>query len=645
MQPTAAQGILKFNMDLDLQQKKAVENTTTPMAISAGAGSGKTRVLVERYIKVITDGLADTEEILTITFTIKAAAELKLRIRERLNEIQIEQPETEEGLNAKKALSTIESAPISTIHSFCQSILRNNAVEAGIEPDFQVLESNESSLVYKEIIQRVTSQFLKTTDEKEKHLIRTIRLNGLQSISERALNDRYKFSNALKSTSLLIKSDNYEKSIENLFGEELSIVLNSVELNRAIDDLKLCIPLDSSDAMALVREKVLEKFNEFSAEQSNKAKLIELLALGNSINLTRGSKSAWGEGEKEVVKSILRTIREIVEDLFGNEKELNFMNKATAEKLFEGLELFLDRLFDEYDHKMSLLGVLDFDGLLYRTMNLLGERKDIAAYYRQHFKQILVDEFQDTDDIQMDIIRSLAADGENVPILFLVGDENQSIYKFRGAEVSNFQKMIDETGIDGALYITNNYRSQPELIKFFNSFFSLYLGDTENGYKESQTFREKYGDASKVQFLLPIITKGEDVTNRELEADIMAKQLLKIVGAERISDGNGVERLMQFSDIGILFRKMTHVTEYLRIFEQYGIPYYMKTRTGFYDRPEITDLLNFFRAIELQSDDYVIAAWLRSPIVGLSDNALFLMGTGAGFSQSIADEGSDKCSK
>ena len=633
-------------MELDSQQKKAVENPTTPMAISAGAGSGKTRVLVERYVKVIIDGLAETEEVLTITFTKKAAAELKLRIRERLNEIQNEQPETEKGLNAKKALSTIESAPISTIHSFCQSILKKNAIEAEVEPDFQVLESNESSLVYKEIVQRVTSQILRTKNEKEKNLIRAIGLNDLQSIGEKALNDRYKFANAVKFSSSLFRNGEYEKSMENLLGEELSIVFESVKMSNAIDDLKKCKPLDNDDLIALVREDVLDRYNEISTEESAEAKLSKLLSLGNSIDLRGGRKPAWKAGEKDIVKSALKTIRDdIIRDLFGSEKELNFMNKATAEMLIEGLSLFMERLFKEYDHRMSSSGVLDFDGLLYRVMNLLKERKDISAFYRRYFKQILVDEFQDTDDLQMDIIKILAAKGENVPVLFLVGDENQSIYKFRGAEVSNFQKMIEETGIEGPLYITKNYRSQPEMIKFFNSFFSSFLGDTENGYKESQSFREKHGDAPNVQFLLPIVKNGEGISKRELEADIMARQLLSFVDSESISDGDGGERGVQFRDIGILFRKRSSVPEYLRKFDHYGIPYYMETRSGFYDRMEIIDLLNFFRVIEKRSDDYVHAAWLRSPIVGLSDSALFLMAAGVGFSASIGDKSNDKYSQ
>ena len=645
MQPATAQSILKLDMELDSQQKKAVDNPTIPMAISAGAGSGKTRVLVERYIKVIIDGLAETEEILAITFTIKAAAELKLRIRERLNEIQFEKPETDEGLNAQKALLTIESAPISTIHSFCQSILKKYAIEAEIEPDFQILESNESSLVYKEIIQRVTAQFLRTNNEKEKKLIHTLGLNDLRSIAENMLNDRYKFSNAVNSTLFLHRNGKFEETIENMLEDELSILLNSVEMKSSIDDLKKCIPLDKSDAMAMIRENVLDLFDEISAQKSNREKLSKLLELGNSIDLRGGRKTSWDEGEKDRVKSSLKTIRAVIDDLFGGEKELNFMNNETAEKLLEGLELYMSRLFKEYDYTMSSLGVLDYDGLLFRAMNLLSERKDIAGFYRQQFKQILVDEFQDTDDLQMDIIKILTTEDENVPVLFLVGDENQSIYKFRGAEVSNFQKMIETTGIKGPLYITKNYRSQPDMIKFFNSFFSSFLGDTDNGYEVSQTFREKLGDTPNVQFLLPIANNGEGVSNRELEADLMARQLLLFVGSESISDGEGGERILKFSDIGILFQKMTSVAEYLDKFEQLGIPYYMRTRSGFYDRLEILDLLNFFRAIEKPKDDYVHAAWLRSPIVGLSDNALFLIGTGVGFSASLSSEIGDNYSQ
>ncbi len=638
MQPKTALSIFKLNMELDSQQIKAVKNPTTSMAISAGAGSGKTRVLVERYIKLIVDGIAETEEVLTITFTKKAAAELKSRIRERLNEAVLKHHGTEKESNAKKALSTIESAPISTIHSFCQTILKNNAIEAGIEPDFQVFESNDSTLVIKEVSRRVITKFLKTGNEKEKYFIRSIRLSGLQSIGEKALKDRYKLSNAMNSSLTLLRSGKYEESIEKMIDDELNVLLNDPKIKSAFDELKRCKPTDISDALALIRDHTLDLFAELSDERSSKTKLAKLVMLCGSIKLTAGSQSAWEPGEKDIVKSALKTIREMIKDYFKIENDYSFINEGTAKKLLEGLDLFLTRLFNDYDDRMSSLGAIDFNGLLYRTMNLLSEKKEIAAYYRKHYKQILVDEFQDTDDLQMDIIKVLAAGGENDPVLFLVGDENQSIYKFRGAEVSNFQKMIEKTGMEEAVYITKNYRSQPDLIQFYNRFFSLFLGDSGNGYEESQSVRAAHGSAPKIQFLMPILGDDEGITIRESEADILAKQVISLVGVQNIRDGDGSERPLKFSDIGILFQKMTQVHTYLDKFAQMGIPYYMKTRSGFHEKFEIIDLLNFLRVIERQNDEYSLAAWLRSPIVGLSDNALFLMGADSGFESYLARE-------
>jgi len=163
-------------MILDKQQKLAVDHPEKTMAISAGAGSGKTRVLVERYIKVILDGIAEIDEILVITFTKKAASELKSRVRERLQEV-IVSDDKEKKIIAEKALRKIDSAPISTFHSFCQSILKENAIEAGLEPNFRVLDSSESKILNNEIVSRVISEFLYTDDKDELLLMHSIKFN------------------------------------------------------------------------------------------------------------------------------------------------------------------------------------------------------------------------------------------------------------------------------------------------------------------------------------------------------------------------------------------------------------------------------------------------------------------------------------
>ena len=206
-------------MKLDKQQKTAVDHPEKTMAISAGAGSGKTRVLVERYIRIVLDGLAEIDEILAITFTKKAASELKSRVRERLQEV-FQSGNGEKKIIAEKALRKIDSAPISTIHSFCQSILKENAIEAGLERNFRVLDSSESKIMNNEIISRQISNFLRTDDEDELFLIHSIKLNGLYELAHMALNDRYRLNKALETSAELVTDGLYNDTTDRIFENE-----------------------------------------------------------------------------------------------------------------------------------------------------------------------------------------------------------------------------------------------------------------------------------------------------------------------------------------------------------------------------------------------------------------------------------------
>jgi len=427
-----------------------------------------------------------------------------------------------------------------------------------------------------------------------------------------------------------------------MINEEIDLSYDNQQIIAAIEELKRCSPTDETDALVLQRNDAISVFSKVQTDLNSKTKLTELVKLSHSINLQQGKKSSWEEGEKDSVKDALRTIRDTLKNSLNLPADFIFINEKRAKTLLEGLDLFLERLFDEYDDRMRSYGAVDFNGLLFRTMKLLSEQSDITEFYRRLYKQILVDEFQDTDELQMNIIKILVANGENAPVLFLVGDENQSIYKFRGAEVSNFQKMIDETGMGDAFYITNNYRSQPNLIQFYNSFFSSFLGESDNGFEKLRSVREAISDLPNVQFLSPILGDDEDISVRESEADIMAKQIAAIVGVNKTLDGNGDERPLKFSDIGVLFWKRTKVNFYLEKFTEMGIPYYMSSKRGFHEKFEVIDLLNMLRVIERVGDEYSLAAWLRSPIVGLSDSALLLMGIKGGFESFLAKEEFDE---
>ena len=636
-------------MKLDKQQKIAVDHPEKSMAISAGAGSGKTRVLVERYIRVVLDDIAGIDEILAITFTKKAASELKSRVRERLQEVY-ESGNGEKKKISEKALRKIDSAPISTIHSFCQSILKENAIEAGLEPNFRVLESSESKILNNEIVNRVISNFLRTDEKDERFLIYSIKSNGVYDLAHLALNDKYRLTKALETSRSIVKNSLYDEKANDLFSNEYRNLVNQTEWIYASETLSNCKPIDDSDKLAVVRQMVLDYFDSLNNENQLKRKFEIISSIKNSISLKFGKASAWENGEKESVKDSLKTIREKIDDFLGTGKaEFQLMSSDTMMRLLSGTEKLVQRLYKEFDAVMESMGTVDYNGLLLMAMKLLSEQKNIAEHYISQYKQILVDEFQDTDDIQMEIIRTLVSKGKNKPVLFLVGDENQSIYKFRGAEVSNFRKMMKEIGLEKPDYLSTNYRSQPELIEFHNSFFHPLLSDkeggTESGFNKAEPYRISDAEEHKIQLLMPLIEEEEETSIREKEAEILASQILSMVGRKKISTEEDEEKFIEYRDIGILLRKVTQVQTILDKFNDSGIPYYFNTRKGFYDKYEIIDLLNLMRVIELRRDDYSLASWLRSPIVGLSDNALFIMGVTGSFTTAFNDENGENFSR
>ena len=641
MQPCLSTFILKIPMKLDKQQKTAVDHPEKTMAISAGAGSGKTRVLVERYIRIVLDGLAEIDEILAITFTKKAASELKSRVRERLQEV-FQSGKGEKKIIAEKALRKIDSAPISTIHSFCQSILKENAIEAGLEPNFRVLDSSESKIMNNEIISRLISNFLHTDDEDELFLIHSIKLNGLYELAHMALNDRYRLNKALETSAELVTDGLYNDTTDRIFENEYNSLSQQPEWINASENLSNCKPTDDSDRLAIIRQIVLNQFESLSEEAGLGRKFELLSSIRDSISLRYGKSALWKKGEKDIVKESLKTIREKIDDFLGVGKaEFQLMHSESIEKLLSGTLKLVGRLHKEFDGVMESMGALDYNGLLFKAMQLLSEQKNIAEQYNSQYKQILVDEFQDTDDIQMEIIRILVSKGKNRPVLFLVGDENQSIYKFRGAEVSNFRKMMKEVGLDKPDYLSTNYRSQPELIEFQNSFFRSLLSDNEGGYENKlgkmESHRKSNGEEQKIQLLMPVLEDDDEATIREKEADILASHILSIVGRKKTETEGEEEKFIEYRDIGILLRKVTQVQTILDKFNDFGIPYYFNTRKGFYDKYEIVDLLNLMRVIEFRRDDYSLASLLRSPIVGLSDNTLFIMGVTGSFTTAFND--------
>ena len=303
------------------------------------------------------------------------------------------------------------------------------------------------------------------------------------------------------------------------------------------------------------------------------------------------------------------------------------------------------------------MSALDFDDLELRALELL-KRPEVMTRAAERYKFFLVDEFQDTNGLQRTLLEQLALQKgrRESANLFIVGDRKQSIYGFRGADVAVFSEMTDNLLAAGgeSKPLLLNFRSQPPLINFFNFLFERLFnpaGDVsrqereELGYvdhESSESRRELVDGGPLVELMITTEASGNDddpkaeQTSRELDAEQLAHRIISLVdprsfdarnddtGPSKSRLGEG-EHNFRYSDIALLFRAMTHVQTYETAFRRANIPYQTVLGRGFYEREEITDLIQLLRFLDNKTDELALAAVLRSPLCGISDNALLAL--------------------
>ncbi|MFW6172817.1 MAG: UvrD-helicase domain-containing protein, partial [Elusimicrobiota bacterium] len=477
--------------------------------VSASAGTGKTYMLVKHYIDIFDSAFRknehiDVHNVVAITFTKKAAKEMKDRVlkafEERLNN----------GYpgNWKAVRSRIIYSWISTIHSFCERILRESAIFLGIDPGFEVLSGMQKTAIEKKVVTRY-----------------------------------------------------FEKNIE--------------DLEEVID----YIGIDNTF-------KLLKRVLSSSRYEMDTYKPLETGVMGLKI------------GEKG---------RKIIQGTKAFHRKFNNLLKA-------------------YEAETTEKGYIDFDNLLIKTRGLLKEYPSIRKKYIRRFKYILVDEFQDTNEIQKEIIDLLHAKGKNY--LFFVGDDKQSIYRFRGADVSVFNRTKDyflqeDSNLER---LTTNRRSHPDIVEFQNRFFNKIM----NPRHAEKLFYSQY--ESKID---PLPYESDDNSSRirllfsettAKEPSRIAKCIVNLLNEKitfRNKEGHYEKRLVKPGDIAILFRKSGKVKSYEEQLEKNSIPYYTIGGKNFYERPEVAALLAWLDIIVDPLDDNSFAKFLLSPAFGVSLDEIF----------------------
>jgi len=547
---------------LNPAQKKAVESLTQDTFISAGAGTGKTTVLVNRFVEIIKKGTA-LSKILAVTFTEKAAMEMRERLYLAIQTLSQTEPKY---LNY---LYQFDAAQITTIHGFCSQLLKENAIEAGIDPKFRVLEDIESDFLKEEIIQKIFNEKILTEDlaQKEKWL------SFFETFDPQKIKTAlFKIYSQLQS---LGKTSKQVETPAELPIQKIKNVLQSI----AADYQKAAAAFQNNDAV----KKRISAIEEVLAADLNDLDKIELPGRGIAGNAE--------------LKEIYAPFVDAFEDL----KRMAFEIKhLPARELFYELLIDFEKIF--YSEKRSQ-GLLDFDDLQVKTLELLNSQKIKTTL----FDYLMIDETQDTNAIQFQIFNKL----KNKNNLFFVGDHKQSIYGFRYAEPEQFLTLGQKTDFV-KIDLQENYRSHKPVIDFVNEVFTLFW-EKSHGYEPLQQGLVQSTESHAPEIaLLTEKEKTKISALRKKEAWWVGQKIL-----ERLAAG------IPEKEIVILLRSLTHAALFENILKNLNIRYQLIKGKGFFDQLEIRDLLSVLKLLQNPTAELELLAILRSPFFGVSDEKLY----------------------
>jgi ATP-dependent helicase/nuclease subunit A len=600
--------------ELTPEQRAAVE-VDGSTAVRAGAGCGKTTVLAERFVHLLRAGtVEEVGQILAITFTERAAAEMRSRIRELVA------AERERATGpARRRWDVIRrdllGAQISTIHAFCARVLRENPLEAGIDPEAVVLDEHESrayleTAVEEELVARVRAGDPAARALVLRHGLRSGRfLPGAVVLLGRFLawlGTTGRDAAWLANTGG--RQDARVPAVEAAMREAAERIVAEVRVQLATHKGK------GRDALAAEWprwETVLRGVGP-DTPLADVVALRELCRLLTGARLGRKVKDdlCWGGGR----------LRGALADAYG------FL---LARPAAAALAALVGDVAERVRARKRADAVLTFADMISETRAVLGREPLVRRRYAERFRAVLVDEFQDTDRVQADVIR-LLAEGPPAPLLFVVGDEKQSIYRFRGADIEVFQEVREAIG--RTLPLGTNFRSQPGILEVVNALaeriFTPPAGSTATYWTRfdagqklvAHRAAERPGPAVRlVSFAAEHARRtaaGHGLLAseaRELEARVLAGVVSRLHAEEGVA----------YRDVAVLFRALSEVKAYEYALRRLEVPYYVVKGRGFFQCQEVGDVLALLGAVVDDEDGIALAAALRSPFFAVDDDTLW----------------------
>ncbi|HLM08994.1 MAG TPA: UvrD-helicase domain-containing protein [Thermoleophilaceae bacterium] len=569
--------------ELTPEQRRAVDRRDGSLLVRAGAGTGKTTVLVERFVQAVTEGGAEVDQVLAITFTEKAAAEMKSRVRRRFLE-----------LGRREDARAAESAWVSTIDGLCSRILRAHALSAGVDPAFRVLDELESERIAADAFDGALEEFM--------------------GVGAAPGPDRVEMVAAYT-------PDRLRDMVRTAYSHLRSRGERHPRLGETLP------PRPAGEAERLAA--------------AARAALAELAAAGGGVTVDRAIASIEARAEIKGKATALgtETCAEY-RDALAAYRALEVAKREHRDHTM--LRVLLELYGQRYDAAKRERSGLDFEDLELVARDLLRRDEGLRESYSSRFEHVLVDEFQDTNRLQNELLallsrnpRSPALPGQGAGNLFRVGDENQSIYRFRNADVSVFREHWEEARESGRTEsITVNFRARGEILDAIDLAFERAWGEHFEPLREAPGSREPAAPMEPCVDLLVVdrardawkeLNDGGDFFGEALhgappwraaEARLLAKRV------DELTRGGP----WSYGDVVILFRATTAMGLFERALDERGIPVHVVGGRGYWGQQQVADLRHWLAALANPLDGLALFSVLASPLAGLSLDAVALIG-------------------
>lgn len=663
------------------EQQQVIDLRNRNILVSAAAGSGKTAVLVERIVKIITDKNhpVDIDHLLIVTFTNAAAAEMRERIGNAIEKALDEQPGNEHLL---RQLTLIHNAQITTIDSFCLYVVRNHFHEIDLEPNFRIGDEGELKLLREDVLGRVLEQNYEEPSEAFSDFVEGYASGRTDAALNEMILQLYEFSRSYpwpeKWLDSFVGAYRIETREELDRAEWLAPLTQNIRfvLKDCEQLLKQALAVTQQDDGPDMYEKAvcsdLEKYESLSKLTS----FCELSGALSDIKYDRLASSRGFEGDPdklELVKSLREQAKDVVKKLckqyFFCSPEMMIGQLERTEPMLEEVVRLTKQFAEEFAAAKRRKNLVDFHDVEHFALQILVDEetekaKKTAEEFRDTFEEIMIDEYQDSNEVQETLLRSISREERGENNIFMVGDVKQSIYRFRLARPELFMKKYDSYSLEESttqrIDLHKNFRSREEVLTCTNDIFykimarslgnveydaeaALYPGASypampvqENSAGEKAAEDEKVSGKQINGFTPEILLadsndellEDTDFSDKKtLEAKIVAEEIRHLMKTQPVTDkATGELRAARYSDIVILLRSLSGWADSLvEVLNGNGIPAHTVSSTGYFSTVEVQTVLSMLRLLDNPRQDIPMAAVLRSPMAGLTDEELAVL--------------------